>query len=57
MNDVKSILINLETHDDMKKFAKESGMKIKFIAEQAIKEYIEKRSVSNGDTRSSEQDV
>lgn len=44
MNDVKSVLINQDTHDVMKKFSRKSGMKIKFIAEQAIKEFIEKRS-------------
>ena len=44
MNDVKSILISVDTHDVMKKFSKQSGMKIKFIAEEAIKEFIEKRS-------------
>jgi len=44
MNDVKSILIGIDTHDVMKKFSKKSGMKIKFIAEQAIREFIDKRS-------------
>ncbi len=44
MDEVKSVLINQDTHDVMKKFSKQSGMKIKFIAEQAIREFIEKRS-------------
>lgn len=51
MNDVKSILIDVETHETMKSFSKKSGMKIKFITEQAIKEFINKRSEENGKTK------
>jgi hypothetical protein len=48
MSEVKSVLIDENIHEDMKKFSKKSGMKIKFIAEEAIKEFIEKRRVDNG---------
>ena len=48
MSEVKSILISEETHEYMKTFSKKSGTKMKFIAEEAIKEYIEKWSVHNG---------
>lgn len=48
MNEVKSVLIDESIHEYMKKFSKKSGIKIKFIAEEAIKEFIEKRSVDNG---------
>lgn len=51
MNDVKSILIGTETHDVMKNFSKNSGMKIKFIAEQAIREFIDKRSELHDESR------
>lgn len=57
MNDVKSILINTDTHEVMKKFSKQSGMKIKFIAEEAIKEFINKRRVEDGETRSPQKDI
>ncbi len=42
MNEVKSILIGTETHETMKKYSKKSGKKMKYIAEEAIKEYIER---------------
>jgi len=50
MNDVKSILISNDVHDEMKAFSKKEGLKIKFITEQAIKEFIKKRSKENGET-------
>ena len=43
MSDVKSILIKAETHEEMKEFSIKKGIKIKFIAEEAIKEYINKK--------------
>jgi len=43
MNDVKSILISMEIHEKMKKFSQRTGMKIKFITEKAIENFIEER--------------
>lgn len=48
MDEVKSVLISENIHENMKKFSRKSGMKIKFIAEQSISEFIEKWSNDNG---------
>jgi hypothetical protein len=50
MNEVKSVLIDEEVHKTMKKFSAKSGMKIKFIAEESIKEFIEKWRKENGNS-------
>lgn len=55
-NEVKSILISENIHEYMKKYSKKTGMKIRFIAEEAIKEFIRKRSVDN-DKKWSEMDL
>lgn len=49
MNEVKSVLIDEEVHKTMKKFSAKSGMKIKFVVEESIKEFIEKWRKENGD--------
>lgn len=44
----KSILIEEEVHEEIKEFSRKSGMKIRFITEEAIKEFISKWSEDNG---------
>lgn len=47
MNDVKSVLIDNTIHEEMKKFSKRNGIKIKFMTEKAIKEFMDKWSKEN----------
>jgi len=40
MNELKSVLIDKKLHEELKRFSVKTGLKIKSITEQSIKEFI-----------------